>query len=327
MFNLKRENIFRIITSLLLVSFVVLLSQIECPLSEGTPDVKATKSDFSVAAVGDWGCNSNTQKTISSILKINPGLVIGLGDNSYQSTGSCWLNMIKPFNTKMRTSFGNHDATPELVNEYLTYFKLPKTYYSFDFENIHFITIDTNMPLDANSPQFNFVKNDLEKASPNMSIAWIIPFFHIPAYTTPSGERIETLNPTEHATITSFEALRDTYQPLFDKYGVKIVLQAHAHNYQRSYPITYNPKNPSSQIIADTNRQSYNNSIGEIYLTVGTGGRDLHAFVGSQPPYVVTEQDIVHGFLSLHFTGDGSIVVQFYENDQMKPIHEFTILK
>ena len=222
MFNLKRENLFRIITSLLLVSFFVLLLQIEFPLSEGTPDVKAIKSDFSIAAVGDWGCNSNTQKTISSILKINPGLVIGLGDNSYQSTGSCWLNMIKPFNTKMRTSFGNHDATPELVNEYLTYFKLPKTYYSFDFENIHFITIDTNMPLDANSPQFNFVKNDLEKASSNMSIAWIIPFFHIPAYTTPSGERIETLNPTEHATITSFEALRDTYQPLFDKYGVKI---------------------------------------------------------------------------------------------------------
>jgi len=303
------------------------LLQIEIPLSEATQDVKAFKSDFSIAAVGDWGCNSNTQKTISDILESNPALVIGLGDNSYQLNGSCWLNMIKPFNPKIHTAFGNHDATPELVNEYLTYFRLPKTYYSFNFENIHFITIDTNLPPDVNTPQFNFVKSDLEMASSNKSIDWIIPFYHIPAYTTPSGERIETLNPTEHATITSFAALRDTYQPLFDKYGIKIVLQAHAHNYQRSYPMSFNPKNPSSPIISDTNRESYNNPIGEIYLTVGTGGRDLHAFVGSQPLYVVTEQDTFHGFLSLHFTGDGAVLGQFYANDQVKPIDTFTILK
>ncbi len=121
-------------------------------------------------------------------------------------------------------------------------FKLAKTYYSFDFENIHFVTIDTNAPLDFNSEQFKFVKTDLEKASSNKSITWIIPFFHIPPYTTPFGERIETVNPAEHVTVTSFETLRNTYQPLFDKYGINIVLQAHAHNYQRTYPISYNPK-------------------------------------------------------------------------------------
>ena len=327
MFNLDTKNVLQNITSLVLVSFFVLLLPIEYAQSEGSLGVKAIKSDLSIAAVGDWGCNSNTQNTISGILKIKPDLVIGLGDNSYQSTGSCWLNMIKLFNTKIHTAFGNHDATPELVNEYLNYFRLPKTYYSFDFQNIHFITIDTNIPLGSNSPQYNFVKSDLEKTSSNKSIAWIIPFFHIPAYTTPSGERIETLNPTEHATITSFEALRDTYQPLFDKYGVKIVLQAHAHNYQRTYPISFNLKNPSNPIITDATSETYNNPNGEIYLTVGTGGRDLHAFVGSKPPYVVTEQDILHGFLSLHFTGDGSIIGQFYANGQVKPIDGFTILK
>jgi Calcineurin-like phosphoesterase len=173
-------------------------------------------------------------------------LVIGLGDNSYEPTGECWLNMIKLLASKIHTAFGNHDATPALVNQYLKYFKLAKPYYSFEFENIHFITIDTNSLLDTNSEQFKFVKTDLEKASSNKTITWIIPFFHIPAYTTPSGERIETLNPTEHVTISSFETLRNTYQPLFDKYGINTVLQAHAHNYQRTYPISYNPSSPSS---------------------------------------------------------------------------------
>ena len=125
------------------------------------------------------------------MVKSNPALVIGLGDNSYEPTGDCWLNMTKPLATKIHTAFGNHDATHALVNQYLKYFKIAKTYYSFDFENIHFIAIDTNAPLDVNSEQFKFVKSDLEKAASNKSISWIIPFFHFPAYTTPSGESIK----------------------------------------------------------------------------------------------------------------------------------------
>ena len=284
--------------------------------------------DFSVAAAGDWGCNSNTLKTISNIVKSDPALVIGLGDNSYQETGTCWLSTIKPFDSKIHTAFGNHDATPELIKEYLTYFKLTKPYYSFDFKNLHFIAIDTNAPLDQNSEQFRFVKSDLEKAASNKSIDWIIPFFHIPAYTTPSGERIETLLPTEFATVTSYDALRNAYQPLFDKYGVKIVLQAHAHNYQRTYPILYNSKNPTNPVVTSNNNETYNNPSGEIYLTVGTSGRDLHVFVGPAPPYIHTKQDTLHGFLSLQFSSNGSSVTgQFYANDLTKPIDQFNVTK
>jgi hypothetical protein len=285
-------------------------------------------SDFSIVAVGDWVCNSNTSKTIADIVKSLPALVIGLGDNSYEPIGDCWLNMIKPLAAKIHTAFGNHDATPALVTQYLKYFKLAKTYYSFDFENIHFITIDTNAPLDFNSEQFKFVKSDLEKASSNKSIMWIIPFFHIPAYTTPSGERIGTLNPTEHATVASFETLRNIYQPLFDKYGINIVLQAHAHNYQRTFPISYNPSSPSSPIIKNMNNDTYYKPTGEIFLTVGTGGRDLHEFVGDKPQYVATEQDMQHGFLSLKFTDNGSSITgRFYPNDRIIASDEFTVIK
>ena len=285
-------------------------------------------SDFSIAAAGDWGCNSNTSKTIADIVKSHPDLVIGLGDNSYEPTGNCWLNMIKPLTGKIHTAFGNHDATPELVNQYLRYFNLTKPYYSFDFKNIHFVTIDTNIPLDANSEQYKFVKTDLEKASSNKNITWIIPFFHIPAYTTPSGERIGTLNPTEHATVTSFDTLRNTYQPLFDKNGINIVLQAHAHNYQRTYPISFNPSSPSSPIIKNMRNDTYNKTTGEIFLTVGTGGRDLHEFVGNKPQYVATEQDMQHGFLSLKFTDNGSSITgRFYANDKINANDEFTVIK
>jgi hypothetical protein len=168
----------------------------------------------------------------------------------------------------------------------------------------------------------------LEKASSNKNITWIIPFFHIPAYTTPSGERIGTLNPTEHVTVTSFDTLRNTYQPLFDKKGINIVLQAHAHNYQRTYPISYNPSSPSSPIITNTHNDTYYKPTGEIFLKVGTGGRDLHEFVGNKPQYVVAEQDMQHGFLSLKFTDNGSSITgRFYLNDKINANDEFTVIK
>jgi len=255
-------------------------------------------------------------------------LVIGLGDNSYELTGDCWLNLIQPISKIIHIAFGNHDASPDLVNQYLKYFKLVRTFYSFNFKNIHFVTIDTNAPLDINSEQYKFVKNDLEKASSNKSIGWIIPFFHIPAYTTPSGERILSLFPTEPFAVTSYDLLRNTYQPLFDKYRINIVLQAHAHNYQRSYPILFNQSSPSNPIITNKDSNSYHSPKGEIFLTVGTGGRSLHQFLVNKQTYVITEEDTKHGFLSLKFTNNGtSVRGTFYPNESINAEDNFTIEK
>jgi len=286
--------------------------------------------DFSIAAVGDWGCTSNTSNTTAKIVKSNPALVIGIGDNSYEPTGDCWLNLTKSLATKMHTGFGNHDNSYAKTNQYLRYFKMANTYYSFDFENIHFIAIDTNAPIDVNSAQYKFVKADLEHAASNKSIAWIIPFFHFPAYTITSAQIIKDVDPTDSVavTVTPYESLKNIYQPLFDKYGINIVLQAHAHNYQRTYPISYNASSPSTPTIKDTNNDTYHKPAGEIFLTVGTGGESLFEFIGYKPPYVAAAQDTLYGFLSLKFTGNGtSVTGKFYPNDRITPVDEFTVTK
>ena len=41
-------------------------------------------SDFNIAVAGDWGCNSNTDKTVNNIVGKSPEPVLGLGDYSYQ---------------------------------------------------------------------------------------------------------------------------------------------------------------------------------------------------------------------------------------------------
>jgi hypothetical protein len=314
-------------TIVLLSTFAVIIL-CSCILTNSQIIALGDVPDFSIAAVGDLGCNPNTAKTITEIVDSGTSLVIGLGDNSYELTGDCWLNLIQPISKIIHTAFGNHDASPDLVNQYLKYFKLVRTFYSFNFKNIHFVTIDTNAPLDINSEQYKFVKNDLEKASSNKSIGWIIPFFHIPAYTTPSGERILSLFPTEPFAVTSYDLLRNTYQPLFDKYRINIVLQAHAHNYQRSYPILFNQSSPSNPIITNKDSNSYHSPKGEIFLTVGTGGRSLHQFLVNKPTYVITEEDTKHGFLSLKFTNNGtSVRGTFYPNESINAEDNFTIEK
>ena len=53
-------------------------------------------ADFSFAAVGDWGCSSNTKKMIDNIIDKNPQLILGLGDYSYQFHPDCWLQLVNP---------------------------------------------------------------------------------------------------------------------------------------------------------------------------------------------------------------------------------------
>jgi calcineurin-like phosphoesterase family protein len=86
--------------------------------------------------------------------------------------------------------------------------------------------------------QREFVSNDLFSASQNKSIHWIIVYLYKPMYSSPS----------QHA---SDELLRNIYHPLFDYYGVDLVLQAHNHNYQRSFPIRFNHTNSSNPVVTD----------------------------------------------------------------------------
>jgi hypothetical protein len=107
--------------------------------------------------------------------------------------------------------------------------------------------------------------------------------------------------------------LKWPYHPLFDKYHVDLVLQADSHNYQRSFPISYNDNEPSNPIINSRNEEEYSDPRDSIFVVAGTGGADLHNFTG-QEPYIVTQFQRF-GFLKLDIIQNGtSLVGTFYEN-------------
>jgi hypothetical protein len=263
-------------------------------------------SNIHIVAAGDWGCSSNTEKTVNNAKSMNPQFLLALGDYSYEKTSTCWLDLIKPLDSITKINFGNHDVENDtLSNSYLNHFGLSKQYYSFDINNVHVLTMATEEKFNTNSEQYNFVVNDLRKAANNPDIKWIIVTMHYPFYSSPST--------CKESDCAGNKESRDIFHPLFDKYGVDLVLQGHVHNYQRSYPLVFNQTSSPEPIVTSTAKTDYKNPNGAIFAIVGTGGVNLHGLSGSAP-FMAYQQDSKFGILDMHVS-DNQLDAKFVSNN------------
>ncbi len=264
-------------------------------------------SDTHIVASGDWHCTADAQKTVNLAKSMNPQLILGLGDYSSEKTEACWVNLIKPVDSITRIAFGNHDVEYDgLADSYLKHHGLSKQFYSFDINNVHVLTMATEDELAVGTEQYSFVVNDLRKAANNPEIKWIIVTMHHPFYSSP--------NECSLSDCQGDEELSELYHPLFDNYGVDIVLQAHVRNYQRSFPLEFNQDSPSNPTVTSTSKGEYKNPNGVIFAIVGTGGGELkHDFEGSSP-FMAYQQDTKFGMLDMHFS-DNILEGKFIAND------------
>ena len=278
------------------------------------------RKNFNFAAVGDFGCSKNAEKTVSNIKGNKPELVLPLGDLSYDNSANCWLDLISPFSNKLSVTLGFHDVNDGVpkLNQYEKAFDFNKQYGSFDYRHVHFLTIASESQYQAGSAQYNFVSEDLKKASENKDIDWIIVTSYGPFYSSPTTHKAE-------------KDLRDIYHPIFEKYGVDLVLQAHNHNYQRTYPISYNSAGDSSNpIVSNQVTTGYNGDTkGAIFAVVGTGGESFYP-LASQAPYVATQFDGKFGFLNIDISNGNphtKLTGTFYDNKGGEVADQFTIDK
>ena len=146
---------------------------------------------------------------------------------------------------------GSQDSKSFVRSNYSRYHDMtwsnatPK-YYSFDTANARFIFLDANAAygavwapeLDEKSTQYSWLKTTLAGAGEK----WKIVVLNAPLYTT--GEK----GPANVAAAS--------WVPLFERYGVNLVLQGGEANYERTFPIY--KEQPSAR--------------GVVYLTLGGGG-------------------------------------------------------
>ena len=168
------------------------------------------------------------------------------------------------------------------------------------------------------SAQYKFMSEDLKKASGNKDIDWIIVTTYGPFYTSPSTHKAE-------------KELRDIYHPLFEKYDVDLVLQAHNHNYQRSFPISYNSAGDSSNpTVTNQITTGYNSHTdGTIFAVVGTGGESFYP-LESQAPYMASQFGGKFGYLDIDISNGNphtKLTGTFYDNRGNEIKDQFTIEK
>ncbi|MGI9012448.1 MAG: metallophosphoesterase [Nitrososphaeraceae archaeon] len=266
---------------------------------------------------GDWNCNKETQKTIKKITKLEPELVLGLGDYTYQNISpQCWFDISKPIDDIMKIAIGNHDLDYQSsYYQLLDHYNLQESYYSFNFYNIHFLAISSEHPFEKGSKQYEFIKNDLEELLLDPSILWRIVFLHKPMYTSSDFDQ------------KASENLKKTFHKLFESYQVDLVLSGHTQYYQRSLPILYNSDNSSYPVVMDqNNNDEYANNDGIIFVTAGTAGDQLHKITYFHPFYAIQEGKF--GFLNFDLKNNGhTLMGTFYETDDRNILDRFVISK
>ncbi|MCK4836896.1 MAG: metallophosphoesterase, partial [Candidatus Aminicenantes bacterium] len=115
-------------------------------------------------------------------------------------------------------ALGNHEANSPL---YFENFSLPgnERWYTVDIQDIHFVILDSNIPIGVESEQYQWLKNELIKMA-DLDVFLIVVFHHPPFSSGPHAE--------------DEMGLRQTIVPLLETYGVDIVFNGHDHFYERS---------------------------------------------------------------------------------------------
>ncbi len=272
--------------------------------------------DMNFIAAGDWNCNAETEKTINKITKLEPELILGLGDYTFENVSpQCWFDISKSIDDIIKIAIGNHDLDYQSsYYQLLDHYNLDKPYYSFNFHNIHFLAVSSEHPFEPGSKQYEFIQNDLEASFQDSSISWKIVFLHKPMYTSAKFDEKDS------------EELKNTFHELFEKYEVDLILSGHTQYYQRSLPLSYNNDNPTYPVIMDQNNNEYENNEGIIFVTAGTAGDELHKIAYSLPYYVIQKGQF--GFLNFDLTNGGQTLVgTFHDTDDTHILDKFVISK
>lgn len=174
---------------------------------------------------------------------------LALGDNAYHYGSDAdyqasFFNVYPTLlrNTALWSTIGNHETYSVPAGQripYLDIFSFPtrgeaggvpsgtEQYYSFDYANIHFVCLDSELSdRSLSGPMLTWLRADLEANTAD----WLIAFWHSPPYTRGSHNSDDMRDGWGNMVDMRVNAAQ-----LLEAYGVDLVLGGHSHAYERSY--------------------------------------------------------------------------------------------
>jgi uncharacterized protein (TIGR03437 family) len=223
---------------------------------------------FEFLALGDSVTGSPQQRQIAArMLMHDAAFVVHTGDlvypaGSYERYDSLYFQYYRDLmrDAPFFPCPGNHDYYETHCIPYRAVHSLPEErvaasdygrYYSFDWGNGHFISLDSNDALNeavfGSGGMLTWLDNDLRQTNK----FWRIVFLHHPAYSV-----------GKHCDEPEAQLVREYIAPVLDRYSVPLVFNGHEHSYQRSAPVR------AGQVVK--------RGEGTVYITTGGGGAELH---------------------------------------------------
>ena len=221
-----------------------------------TSPLPGTRNKLRAWVLGDCGTKTNSQRDVRDAYytyaaEKHTDMILLLGDNAYpngtdaQYQDAIFNNMYEHQMQKTVTWScpGNHDLlsanSADLSGPYYDIFAFPmggeagglpsgtEAYYSFDYGNVHFISMDSDQSdRDPNGDMLTWLRNDLFSTTAE----WIVAFWHHPPYT--KGSHDSDSNSDSGGRMND---MRENALPILDSAGVDLVLSGHSHSYERSY--------------------------------------------------------------------------------------------
>jgi hypothetical protein len=151
---------------------------------------------------------------------------------------------------------------------------------------IHFLMIDTEMDLGAESDQYAFVKADLD-AVDRAATPWVVAAGHRPMYTSSS-------------TGPFADPRMQVLEPLFLDGNVNLALWGHVHNAQVTCPLN----NSSCVGVGDAPQ----------HAVVGNGGQSTSYFNASHTAPFLEWSAETYGWWTLDAVGKESLVLTAYSD-------------
>lgn len=312
-------------------------------------------------ALGDFGNGSQAQKDVKTGFRdnytdVDTDVWFWLGDNAY-GDGTDQQYQEKVFevypevfkNTVVWPSPGNHDygSVDALSHDgpYYEIFTLPvdgeaggvasgeEGHYSFDYGNVHFLSLNTEYLLWIISGSTSFT-DWLEEDLQNTTADWIIAYWHQPAYSKGTHDSDDNFSRPQ--------MMRQNVLPILEEYGVDLVLAGHSHSYERSYLInghygTSSTWDPQTMLVDGSNgRQSEGNeyvkytngnkpNYGTVYATVGCGGQKGDGSHDLNHPVMYMSTEDYHG--SMVIDVDGMTLTARFIDTTGAVLDDFTIVK
>jgi hypothetical protein len=210
-----------------------------------------------------------------------------LADDRVRTWWDFWTNNSRSArNRPWMPAAGNHENElgngPIGYQAYQTYFSLPETagqtaltrglWYAFTVGAVRVISLanDDIVYQDAGNSyvrgysggaQKAWLEKELAASRADTAIDWIVICMHQVAISTADKFNGADLG------------IREEWLPLFDKYGVDLVVCGHEHHYERSHPLRGREANATlTPIPAATQTDEIDTTTGTVHMVIGGGG-------------------------------------------------------